>query len=104
MKRNRNPLDSVLELERLRFKQTCELIHSKLGSKPFHPRGPLNVAAFDSIFIAFSKHLEHYPTDLTQRHSTLFRDPTYIESTLSGTTDPEIVTTRLQLAERILFE
>lgn len=103
MKKNRNPSDKVIEQERDRFTKTCDLILESLGAKPFNPRGALNAAVFDSIFVAFSKHLNSCPVNIKERYKTLIADDDFNKFTRSSTTNVEVVKGRLDKAEETLF-
>lgn len=104
MKKNRNIPEKLIELEQERFKKICDLILSKLGEKPFNPRGALNTAVFDSVFVAFAKHLESCPDDIQKRYEALKEDDEFNKYTQSSTTDTEVVKGRLEKAEEILFK
>ena len=104
MKRNRNPSEKMIEHERERFKKTCDLILNTLGEKPFNPRGALNASVFDSVFLAFSKHLDSIPKDVKKRYERLKADEDFNKFTRSSTTNEEVVKGRLEKAEQILFK
>ncbi|MCX5802136.1 MAG: hypothetical protein NTU69_01155 [Proteobacteria bacterium] len=104
MKRNRNPSDKLIEQEQERFKKTCNLIVVSLGEKPFNPRGALNAAVFDSVFVAFAKHLGSCPSDIRERYEALKADDDFNKYTRSSTTDIEVVKGRLEKAEEMLFK
>jgi hypothetical protein len=104
MKRNRNPSEKMIEHERERFKKTCDLILNTLGEKPFNPRGALNASVFDSVFLAFSKHLDSFPKDVKKRYERLKADEDFNKFTRSSTTNEEVVKGRLEKTEQILFK
>ena len=104
MKRNRNPSEKMIEHERERFKKTCDLILNTLGEKPFNPRGALNASVFDSVFLAFSKHLDSFSKDVKKRYERLKADEDFNKFTRSSTTNEEVVKGRLEKAEQILFK
>jgi uncharacterized protein with ParB-like and HNH nuclease domain len=104
MKRNRNPSEKMIEHERERFQKTCDLILKTLGEKPFNPRGALNASVFDSVFLAFSKHLDSFPKDIKERYDRLKADEDFNKFTRSSTTNEEVVKGRLEKAEEILFK
>lgn len=103
MARNVNPDDAFLNQEKQRFIQTCDTIYQKLGPRPFNPMGPLNVAVFDSMFLAFALHKGAPPADLKERRASLLSNPDYDAATHSGTTDAKAVTRRIELASSTLF-
>ena len=104
MSRNRNPSDEFLKTERLRFEKTCDSLIKYLGEKPFTPRGPLNSAVLDSVFVAFMKNLGAIPSDINKRFAQLMANLDFGSSIGQSTTDPEMVHSRLAIAEKILFE
>jgi uncharacterized protein with ParB-like and HNH nuclease domain len=103
MGKNKNPSNIFLNDEATRFKRTCDTLVKHLGERPFHPKGPLNPSVFDSIFIAFAKHLDSIPEDIHERLKKLREKHEFQRYTSDATTDVEIVTKRLKLAEEILF-
>lgn len=100
---NKNPSDSFLEDEEFRFKQTCDLILKKLGPRPLNPKGALNPSFFDSVFIAFSKHLKSCPDNILERFEKLKNDPIFLKDIGGATTDTNVVQNRLKIAEHVLF-
>jgi uncharacterized protein with ParB-like and HNH nuclease domain len=104
LKRNRNLAEKEIAQERKRFQKTCDLIFKTLGEKPFNPRGALNASVFDSVFLAFSKHLESCPKDIKERYGHLIADEDFNKFTRSSTTNEEVVKGRMEKAEEILFK
>ncbi len=74
-----------------------------LGERPFHVRRGINVAVYDSVMVAFGKS-KTTPHDIKERYAKLKDCLDFINATTSGTTAVATVKTRLQLAERMLFE
>ncbi len=104
MKSHRNDGDDFFKQEEERFKLTCDLIVRHLGkNRPLNPTGTLNVAIFDSIFIAFAKNKNPIPRDVSARARSLINNLDFVELVDSATTDPPTVTKRLQLANSKLF-
>lgn len=104
MRRRRNLTEKEIGQERERFQKTCDLILKTLGEKPFNPRGALNASVFDSVFLAFSKHLESCPKDVKERYNRLIADEDFNKFTRSSTTNEEVVRGRVEKAEEILFK
>ncbi len=100
---HRDPSKDFLEKEENRFKQTCDMLIKFLGDRPFNPKGALNPSMFDSVFIAFAKHLDSIPIDIQKRFQNLRQNPAFIKLTSDATTDVEVVQGRLKLAEEVLF-
>lgn len=104
MKRNRNASDEIINREREKFQMTCDLLKKHLEDKPFNPRGALNAAVFDAVFVAFAKNLNSIPKDIKARYEKLLKDPDFEKFTRSSTTDVEVVKKRGEKAEEILFK
>jgi len=112
MKANRRPShDERLELESL-FTRTCNAVLKILGNRPFHLTRSLNAAVYDSVFVAFARHLDEVDRpDITEpeihnlksHFRQLRADDQYKEWVISHTTDQEVVPNRINKAERVLF-
>jgi len=85
------------------FQSAAEAVVIRLGEKPFHIRAGLNAAVCDSVFMAFSKNLNRLPDDIRERFGALVQDEAFLRSVSSGTTDKEVVASRLNAAETRLF-
>jgi len=103
MDMNRNPPDNFIQEETSRFKSTCDLLIKQLGERPFNPKGAMNPSVFDSIFIAFAKHLDSDQLDMKKRVLKLRTNIEFKKYTSEATTDADVVLCRLELAERELF-
>jgi hypothetical protein len=67
-------------------------------------RAGLNSAVYDSVMVAFAKHLDNVPADLKERYAALKRNADFLKFTSSHTTDVETIRDRFALAEKVLFE
>ena len=94
--------DTALESRKKTFLNTVKRINENLGPRPFHIKRGINVAVFDSVMVAFSKS-KKTPKDLSVKYQSLLQNPSYQETTDSGTTDVEIVRRRMKLASKTLF-
>lgn len=103
MKAHRHPSDDWLADVRTLFASTTHAVHQSLGDKPFHIRAGLNAAVFDAVFVAFSRHLDQIPTDISERFSRLQVDNTFLSWARSGTTDKDVVQRRIAYADQALF-
>jgi hypothetical protein len=103
MRRNRSPSDDWLKIHQQQFEDTSNAVASKLGPKPFHVRAGLNSAVFDSVMVAFTRHLAHIPVDIRDRYNSLLTNQDFKKLTGSSTTDVENLKQRFKLAEEILF-
>jgi len=104
MKRHRNPNEKFLSEERRRFDSTCEVVLRTLGQRPFNPRGPLNAAVFDCVFVPFAKHGTNYPDNVVERYRRLLERDAFRELTTSATTNTETVRKRMEMADSALFD
>lgn len=95
--------DKAVDSFRILFCKTVDRVYKALGERPFHVKRGLNVAAFDSIMIAFAKP-GIIPKDITDRFLKLKQNPSYNDAISSNTTDNEIVKRRIQIAQEILFK
>ncbi|MFH0830070.1 MAG: DUF262 domain-containing protein [Candidatus Aenigmatarchaeota archaeon] len=104
MDKNRNPSSDYLEKEGTHFRKVCDVIIEKLEERPFNPRTGFNTSVFDSVFLAFSKHVNACPSDIKDRYQKLLLNADYDKFTRNFTTDPESIKRRIELAEKILFQ
>ncbi|GAA5627289.1 hypothetical protein Brsp05_02576 [Brucella sp. NBRC 12953] len=86
-----------------RFEQVTELIVKELGEKPFHVRGPLNLAALDSVLAVLIRNPNKIQNNLQKRFTDLLKDEEYRSAIFFNTSDPKEVSTRLTLAHRYLI-
>ena len=103
MNDNKNPSKEFLQHEEDRFKKTCDTLVSTLGEKPFHPKRNMSPSMFDSIFVAFAKHVDKLPDNIKERFQKLVSNEEFKKSISDATTDTDVVNNRLKLAESILF-
>jgi hypothetical protein len=95
--------EAQLETFRDAFLKTVSAIHSSLGAKPFHVKSGLNIAVFDSVCPAFAFHGDSIPPDIKKRYEELLANKDYDNYITFRTTDNDIVTKRLSMANSILF-
>lgn len=97
---------SVDELDRLytKFTTTASTILEILGEKPFHIRAGLNAAVFDCTFVAFDQNRDQIPDDYSQRYRELVQQERFLKYVTAGTTDKEIILSRMDLARRAIVE
>lgn len=94
--------DDIVKFKNI-FEKTTKAVLISLGARPFHIRAGLNAAAFDSVYTAFSHHLDKIPEDIRKRYDALLENIEFNEATKGATTDNEIVKRRISLANQILF-
>jgi hypothetical protein len=85
------------------FNNTVEAIITHLGDRPFHIRSGMNAAAFDSVSVAFAKHVGNIPGNISERYKALVHDSSFVSLVSSGTTDEGVVRGRLRKANEELF-
>lgn len=88
---------------KLDFEAVCDLIDKKLPPKPFNVRGPVNLAAMDSILGTLIKYRSKIPADIASRYKKLLDDPKYQEAIYISTSDQIVVKERLSLAKKYLI-
>jgi uncharacterized protein with ParB-like and HNH nuclease domain len=103
MRKNKNANEKKIESFEKLFKTTTKAIYKHLGEKPFHIYKGLNVAAFDGVYVAFAKHLNEIPANISERYKKLLSDNTFQEVISSATTDEAVVKDRLAIVSKILF-
>lgn len=86
-----------------RFGEVTDTVVKKLGEKPFHIRGPLNLAAMDSVMAVLIRQPSKIPGDLNARYKRLLKDEDYRQAIFFNTSDPREVELRLALAHKYLM-
>ena len=96
MKKNRSGKTKEFASFEKRFSDTCDSIIEKLGEKPFHIRGPINLAALDSV-MGLSIRKQSLLENVTQdRFTDLLNDEDYLDSIFYNTSDKKYVDTRIE--------
>lgn len=85
------------------FPVVTEYIVSELGEKPFSPKGPLNVAILDVIFVVLASRWPSKPQNLQAKVQKLIADATFSDLYSSRTADTEVVKKRLGLARQEIW-
>ncbi|WP_417375875.1 DUF262 domain-containing protein [Gimesia maris] len=86
------------------FPKVTELIATKLGEKPFHLRGPLNVSALDSVVSVMIEDFRKVKKDrLNKNYSSLKDDDAFLEHTSYNTTDSKTVRARFYVVRKYLL-
>lgn len=86
------------------FRKVLGVIVAALPEKPFHVRGPINLAAMDSVLSVLLRHLDKVPPDLSKRYQALFLDKAYQNAIFFNTSDAATVKERLKLAKQYLID
>ncbi len=103
MRENIDPPDENLQEMKELFERTCNEVYNNLGNKPFHIWSGLNAAFYDSVMVAFSKHLNEIPKDIKERYEGLKENDDFKENAIKTTTDDDVVRNRFRIAENELF-
>ncbi|WP_029555519.1 DUF262 domain-containing protein [Xanthobacter sp. 91] len=86
-----------------RFAEVTAAIVAQLDPKPFHIRGPLNLAAMDSVMAVLTRNPTKIPKNLKARYARLLADDDYRMAIFFNTSDPKEVERRLTLANKYLM-
>ena len=84
------------------FPKVTENIVGILGGKPFHVRGPLNVAVLDTIFVVAMESNSLINKRFKNSFQKIVNDKKFIKYTQLATTDAVIVKARYKLAKKKL--
>jgi uncharacterized protein with ParB-like and HNH nuclease domain len=85
-----------------RFIEVTAAIVEHLDPKPFHVRGPLNLAAMDSVMSILIRNSK-IPKDLKARYAKLIANEDYRKAIFFNTSDPKEVEERMKLAQKHLI-
>ena len=86
------------------FPQVTRFLAAKLGSKPFHLRGPLNASALDSVMSIVFENFEKVPEDIEKRYQSLLKDEDFVVTTYAGTSDTSTLRARFKIAKKYLID
>lgn len=86
------------------FVEICDLVAQKFPAKPFHIRGPINLAVLDSVMGTLIKYRSKLPDDLPARYRKLTADKSYQNVVFYNTSDAVSVEERLALAKKYLID
>lgn len=87
-----------------RFEETCEMIVSELGPKPFHVRGPINLAALDSIMSTTIRKARRLKHEFARNVKNLLENEEFRELIFYNTSDLSSVKPRLSMAYKALVK
>lgn len=103
MKANRKGESNKVKAFSAAFPKACQIIADVLPDRPFHIRGPLNLAAMDSIMSLLVENIGNVPDDLSDRYGALIALDRYKELIFFSTSDKDRVAERFKIAKSILF-
>lgn len=104
MKRHEQGADTAVKRFRSSFPEITKLITEKLPQKPFHIRGPLNLAAMDSIMSVLIKFKPRIKHNIEQGYRTLITDKQFRDAIFYNTSDASAVRDRIRLARQYLID
>lgn len=84
------------------FRDACSKVVLELPDKPFHVRGPLNLAALDSVMATLIRNEGKIANNFAARYADLLKDEKYREAIFFNTSDATTVQSRLSLAQKYL--
>ncbi len=85
-----------------KFPKICKTIVEQLGERPFSPKGPLNVAILDVIFVAMAMRSQTLPANIKARITKLIANNDFRDYYSARTADTEVVKKRYALARAAL--
>ena len=103
MKANIDAKTSKYQQFSSRFAYVAKIINEELPDKPFHIKGPLNLAAMDSILSTLLLIEDSFPKDLANRYTKLLKDEDFRECISFNSSDVSVVKLRLEIARKFLI-
>ncbi len=86
------------------FEKVTEAVVNSIGEKPFHLRGPLNLAALDSVMSVLIENYKKIDSiNLKDRYAKLKVDKNFDEYTKFNTTDSKTVSGRIGKVKEIML-
>jgi hypothetical protein len=104
MNLHRTANDAATQAFSKSFEDICKLVVEKLEDKPFHIRGPINLAALDSVMSTLIKYKNKIPKDIALRYDKLIADKAFKDVIFYNTSDGVTVEQRLKFAKKILID
>ncbi len=86
------------------FEEACQIAYDRLPKRPFHIRGPLNMAALDAVLGVLMHESQSVPSDLENRFGALVSDESFLHATDSRTSDEDSVNVRYARALDMLVD
>ncbi|EJL24288.1 hypothetical protein PMI01_04671 [Caulobacter sp. AP07] len=86
------------------FQAASDLVAKHLPEKPFHVRGPLNLAALDSVMSVLVANGGKAPHDLAERYEKLLGDEKYKAAIFYNTSDISSIRDRMAAARKHLLD
>jgi len=87
------------------FPKVTKLIVEQMGDRPFHIRGPINVAALDSVMSVLIENYRRLPKEgLRQKMDQLLKSKEFQLWTRPGSSDAKVLQDRVNLVRRVFLE
>lgn len=103
MKANRKGESNKVKAFSAAFPTACQIVADVLPDRPFHIRGPINLAAMDSIMSVLIENIDSVPADFGDRYQILVSNERYKELVFFSTSDKDRVAERFKISRKILF-
>jgi predicted butyrate kinase (DUF1464 family) len=84
------------------FPIVCKKIVDSFGEKPFHVRGPINLAAMDSVMANALRHKDEDFQKFSAKFAILKENPDFQESIFFNTSDAVTIRARMQEVAKIV--
>ena len=94
--------DGSVDRHKVLFTTTVKAVLDHFGARPFHLRRGINVAAYDSVMVAFASG-GNVPSDIKDRWVKLKENESFQQAITASTTDVDTVKSRIALAGHTLF-
>ena len=104
MARHKDAESSSFNTFRRDFEKSVSMLAKILEPKPFHVRGPINLAALDSIASLTIRNINKLPSDYADRVKILLNDKGYQDAIFFNTSDHQAVQNRMIITNKILFK
>jgi hypothetical protein len=94
----------VIEFQNV-FPKVTKLIVEQLGERPFHIRGPINIAALDSITSVLIENYKKLPKQgLKEKMNKLLKSTDFQAWTQPGSSDARVLQDRVALVREVFLE
>ena len=101
MYENRKFDNKNVEKFKEKFKEVVKIIDENI-EKPFRPKGVINTAMLDAIFIALLEKLRIDIAELKKSYTNLINNPEFLANTVGPTADTAVLKSRIEIAKRFL--
>jgi hypothetical protein len=87
------------------FPKVTKLIVDQMGERPFHIRGPIDVAALDSIMSVLIENYKKLPKEgLKRKMDKLLKSDDFQAWTQPGSSDAKVLQDRVALVREVFLE